>query len=62
MCEYCRKHLPDELIDVLGERISYSSSSDYIGAWIDKNNLWVESSSMVTKLKINFCPMCGRKL
>ena len=68
MCEYC--DLDNAWV---GEYLPYQERkyiSDILGAWVmmdleeDNDNFYIEidSTNDDFKIKINYCPMCGRNL
>lgn len=75
-CQYCEKEKRFE--EEANKRIINKRLKNEIDIMveIDKNNLiawcdnltcynkpdWVKNSDCIAKIKINYCPMCGRKL
>jgi len=59
MCEYCEKEKTERYNkDILNKDFK----QNYILALIEKGKLYIEDNYDNVKVKINYCPICGKKL
>jgi hypothetical protein len=59
MCEYCEKEKIERYNkDILNKDFK----QNYILALIEKDKLYIEDNYDNVNVKINYCPICGKKL
>jgi hypothetical protein len=59
MCEYCEKEKTERYNkDILNKDFK----QNYILALIEKDKLYIEDNYDNVNVKINYCPICGKKL
>lgn len=70
MCEFCdnqeQKLIPDEDLEYIKEMLADGNETNsYSSVYLENDELYFDSSCKEyphSKVKINFYPMCGRKL
>lgn len=55
MCEYCNNNEREYIEDYINE------NSQHIKIYIENKELCFETGCFIESIKINYCPMCGRK-